>query len=332
MEKLLTVVIPSYNVEKYLPEILPTYLDDALIPDIELLIVNDGSKDRTAEIGARYQAQYPQCVRLINKENGGHGSTINTGIDNARGKYFKVIDGDDWVDTGALKTLVERLKGLDCDAVLSPFVMVEDGTGRIAGKTEYGELTDGGMYSEDVLVRIARQKKYAMHAMTIKTGIIRKIPRISEHCFYVDMEYIAYPLEFIRSVAYVDAPVYQYRVGSAGQSMAMANMIRNRQMHMRVLQNLIDFYHRDICDTARQIVRGQIAGMCEKQLILRCCMPISRESKQEVTDFLAFIDEQIPEMKRDIPGKLNAVLIGSKGTLYWPVAVRYHQKYGVDRK
>ena len=329
MEKVLTVVIPSYNVEKYLPEILPTYLDESVMQDIELLIVNDGSKDHTAEVATRFQEQYPQCVRLINKENGGHGSTINTGIANASGRYFKVVDGDDWVDTEAFKALVAGLKSLDCDAVVSPFVSVEDGTGRIIETSEYSEMEEGRIYSEDILIQIAKRKKYAMHAMTIKTEILRKIPPITEHCFYVDIEYIAYPLKYIRSVAYINATVYQYRVGSAGQSMAMANMLKNRHMHMHVLQNLVEYYKGDLPDTAKQVLRGQIAGMCEKQLILLCCLPISGESKKEVMAFLKFIDREIPELKREIPGKKNALLIESKGLLYRPVATQYHRKYQI---
>lgn len=327
MEKVLTVVIPSYNVGHYLPEVLPTYLDESVMQDIELLIVNDGSKDDTAGVAARFQEQYPQCIRVINKENGGHGSTINTGIANANGKYFKVVDGDDWVDTEAFKVLVTRLKALYCDAVVSPFVSVEDGTGKVLGRTEYSEMMDGQTYSEDVLIQIAQKKKYAMHALTIRTEILRKIPAISEHCFYVDQEYIVYPLKYIHSVTYIDAPIYQYRIGSAGQSMAMANMIRNRHMHMRVLQNLVSFYKDDIPGAAKQIVQGQIQGMCEKQLILLCCMPISAQSKQEVMDFLRFIDQQIPEIKNTIPGKKSLLMIRSRGMLYRPLAIAYHRRY-----
>ena len=121
MSKIFTVTIPAYNVEKYLDEILPTYLDERLLDDIKLLIVNDGSKDSTAEIGRRYEEKYPNTVRLINKENGGHGSTINTGIKEASGKYFKVIDGDDWVDTEELVKFIAYLKNADTDIILTPF-------------------------------------------------------------------------------------------------------------------------------------------------------------------------------------------------------------------
>ena len=102
MDKILTITVPAYNVEMYLDSILPTFLDDQILDVIEIFIVNDGSEDKTKEIGQRYVDQYPGIVYLIDKENGGHGSAINKGIELATGKYFKVVDGDDWVDTKEL--------------------------------------------------------------------------------------------------------------------------------------------------------------------------------------------------------------------------------------
>ena len=98
-EKILTVTIPSYNVEAYLEDCLESFVNSEVMDDIEVLIVNDGSSDNTAKIAQRYVDKYENTFRLINKENGGHGSTINTGVREAKGKYFKVVDGDDWVDT-----------------------------------------------------------------------------------------------------------------------------------------------------------------------------------------------------------------------------------------
>ena len=98
VEKILTITVPSYNVEKFLENTLDSFVDERVLDAIEVLVVDDGSKDRTAEIGKGYEAKYPGTFRVISKENGGHGSTINRGIKEARGKYFKVVDGDDWVD------------------------------------------------------------------------------------------------------------------------------------------------------------------------------------------------------------------------------------------
>ena len=95
MEKILTVVVPSYNAEAYLKEDIPTFLDERILEDLEILIVNDGSKDGTGRTGREFQQKYPETIRVIDKENGGHGSTINVGIREATGTYFRVVDADE---------------------------------------------------------------------------------------------------------------------------------------------------------------------------------------------------------------------------------------------
>lgn len=111
MDKLLTVVIPSYNVEKFLNQTLDSFVcDESVMKKFEVIVVDDGSKDNTAKIGKEYADKYPDTFRVISKENGGHGSTINCGIRNAVGKYFKVVDGDDWVNTADFVKLVEELE------------------------------------------------------------------------------------------------------------------------------------------------------------------------------------------------------------------------------
>ena len=127
-EKILTIVIPSYNVEEYLDECLQSFINSSVMNDVEVLIINDGSLDSTPDIAIKYQEQYPDTFRLINKENGGHGSTINTGVAEAKGKYFKVVDGDDWVNTQSFVELVMRLKKTDIDLVASQYTWINHTT------------------------------------------------------------------------------------------------------------------------------------------------------------------------------------------------------------
>ena len=108
--KLLTIAMPSYNAEQYLPDTIPTILSAKNAHLIDLLIVNDGSSDNTEEIAKKFERNYPDIVRVLNKPNGGHGSAVNAGIKNAYGTYFKVVDADDWVDTDNLDDLIEYLK------------------------------------------------------------------------------------------------------------------------------------------------------------------------------------------------------------------------------
>ena len=128
-EKILSIVIPSYNTGQFLDKNIITMLDSRINNKLEILIVNDGSSDDTAERATKYQKLYPGTVKLINKENGGHGSVINKGIEIASGRYFKVIDGDDWVVKENLVSLIADLENIDSDIVLNPYHFIFEGGG-----------------------------------------------------------------------------------------------------------------------------------------------------------------------------------------------------------
>ena len=123
MDKLLTIIVPTYNAAAYLDKGLSSFAikDEALFARLEVLIVNDGSTDDSAKIAQKYVERYPQVYRIINKENGGHGSGINVGAREAEGKYFKVIDADDWVDVKGFLSYLEKLQDMDADVIITPY-------------------------------------------------------------------------------------------------------------------------------------------------------------------------------------------------------------------
>ena len=95
--------------------------------DVEIIVVNDGSKDGTQEIAERYQEKYPTIVKAVEKPNGGHGDAVNCGLEHATGKYFKVVDSDDWVDEEALLKVLDTIKGFvkdesEVDMVIANYV------------------------------------------------------------------------------------------------------------------------------------------------------------------------------------------------------------------
>jgi len=109
LDKVLSVVVPTYNSENYLRTNLDSFCIDEIIDCIEVLIINDGSTDKSLSIAMEYEEKYPDTFRVISKENGGHGSGINYGIKYATGKYFKVVDSDDWVGREGIIKLVSAL-------------------------------------------------------------------------------------------------------------------------------------------------------------------------------------------------------------------------------
>ena len=171
MQKILTITIPSYNVEAYIVATLDTMVTINNLDLLEILVVNDGSKDNTVAVAQQYVDKYPNSVRIIDKENGGHGSTINAGIREATGKYFKVVDADDWVDTENLDLLIEYLQETDVDNVLSPYYKVfVDENSSILNIEEYNEFTKvqkRKIYqADDFFITIGQT--VGMHTITIK--------------------------------------------------------------------------------------------------------------------------------------------------------------------
>lgn len=264
MSKVLTIVVPSYNVEAYLEDTLQSFVEPGIIKDIEVLIVNDGSKDRTPEIAERFEKNYPGTFRLISKENGGHGSTINRGIEEAVGKYFKVVDGDDWVDTKDFARMVRRLKTADSDYVVTNYYKVNDVT-----KNKTPE--EFPFFRENPKCRFdeaAGQSEIPMHALVIRTAILKEHRiHIDEHCFYVDNEYIIFPVPYVETIEYFDLFVYMYRLAVATQSVSMKGFQNHLADHVKVTKRLIDFSEEYSAALKRQLKEKTAAGKLGEETV-----------------------------------------------------------------
>lgn len=283
MGKILSITIPSYNVEKYIDKCVQSMLVDSILDDIEILIVNDGSKDSTPEIARGYVEKYPQTVRLIDKENGGHGSTINAGIREATGKYFKVVDGDDWLMTENLEHFITLLKSRDEDVIASNYLCIRDESYDVIAEKRV--TSDASLYGTICNMDKGEVKEVIkMHGLTIRTSILKENNiTIDEHCFYVDAEYIAYPMPFVSSVYYDDEFIYMYRLGRNGQSMDIKSMQRNRAMHMKVLNSMLAFYDKmpEVTDAKKAYIEKVIGQMVENQFQIYISMGTEKEIQKE---------------------------------------------------
>lgn len=312
MEKVLTIVVPAYNVEKYLDKTINSFLSEKILNDLEVLIVNDGSSDETPKIANDFEKKYKETIQVINKENGGHGSTINIAIKYARGRYFKVVDGDDWVDTIELVKLVNSLKKEQSDIVLTPFkrVVVNSGEERTVEipKVEIGEQRQ--LHAVAWMIK----EVYQIHSITFKTDLLKRIPRMTEKCFYVDQEYCLYPLRYAKTISFYNYNVYRYRLGTAEQSMNICNMQKNRNMHRQVIVDLLNYYNQwtEESDEKRELLAYRIARLEERQIQILLSLSISREHKSEFKKFIFEIKELQPQIYKQIPGK-KAWLIRKTG-------------------
>ena len=242
MEKLLTISIAAYNAASCVGACLDSIVASQEIDAIEVIVVNDGSTDDTAGVVGKYVQSYPQSVRLIDKPNGGHGSTINASREVATGKYYKIVDADDSVFPAALDDLVRRLRSYDCDCVISPYEEVYPDRVRSVG---LNEILPNYTCEAGKMIRIddiADCLSLRMHTLTLRTGIVRSMRAIDEKCFYVDVEYLIYQLPFIDTVVILDSPVYRYTLGNGEQSVSSKNMEKRIAQHEKVVLTLTNFY------------------------------------------------------------------------------------------
>ena len=241
VEKTLSISIAAYNVEEFLKNTLDSLVAPEIMDDIEVLIIDDGSKDNTAAIGKEFVDKYPNSFKVISKPNGGYGSTINAEIDAATGQYFKTLDGDDWYDTENLVRFVKDLKNMSADLILTPFTMVYEGTGEkqvISMERKYQEKNITFEQLPEALY-----SKIKMHSVTYKTSILKENNiRIGEHCFYTDIEYISFPIVYVNDVNFLDYSIYQYRIGLEGQSVSDEGFRKHYKDHLRVVDRILEFY------------------------------------------------------------------------------------------
>lgn len=259
--KLLTISVAAYNVEKFLHQTLESFLiKEELLSKIEVVVVSDGSTDKTVEIANEFSRRYPGIFVVIDKENGGYGSTINSSLKIAKGKYFKTVDGDDWVDKNGLEKLVECLETCDTDLVISKFSTVSDVDGSVNLITN-SLIYDNASMPFDEMLRSEKPDFLSMHGLTFRTDLLRKHNIvITEKCFYTDAELVMKPIPFIETVKIIDANVYMYRVGREGQSVSLKSRMKHMDQAIRV--NL------EKCNFAEQLIKSKSLSREKKEYLL----------------------------------------------------------------
>lgn len=274
----LSIVIPSYHVAKFLEHGLKTMLNIKNADKLEILIVNDGSRDNTKEVALNFIKKYvdnknPNVI-LIDKENGGHGSTINVGLEKATGKYFRVIDGDDWVDSSEFEKLIDLLEKEDSDIVVTDYSEDRADTNEMIHKQIYSFMLPGYKYKFDDLCYDGYgfdEWGPILATGNFKTEMLKNTNfKLSEKCFYVDMEFDAYSILNANTITFYPLNIYRYYIGRIGQSVSKKSFIRNYLQHEKVLFNLIKLLEeRQITEAKkRYIVDKLIAPMAKAHYLI----------------------------------------------------------------
>ena len=235
--KLLSFAVPCYNSEAYMEKCIESLLPGG--KDVEILIVDDGSSDRTAEIADAYVERYPGIIRAIHQPNGGHGAAVNTGLKNAAGIYFKVVDSDDWLDRDSYLRVLKRLRTLIKlntlpDMFLANYVYEKEGSKHKKVMRQKG-FPKEKMFGWDDVGHLAKGHYILMHSVIYRTQMLHDCGlQLPEHTFYVDNIYVYKPLPYVNNMYYMDVDLYRYYIGREDQSVNEQTMIRRIDQQIRV--------------------------------------------------------------------------------------------------
>ena len=308
-EKILTVIVPSYNMEAYLPKCLGSLVcPQELMERLEVIVVNDGSKDRTSEIAHEFETKYPGTFKVIDKPNGNYGSCINAAIEVAAGRYIRILDADDSVDTDGFKRYLVTLsqevgKGdLAADLVVTDYVSINS-EDVIIKKHDYGIWSGCRFPLSDVSNKDVR---FTIHSVTYKLANVKTLGyRQTEGVSYTDTEWIVEPMVNVESVFYLPIVVTRYLVGRAGQTtedetfakkfdqvrLIAENMLGRYDMFLRRCKvNARDYYRRQMSGVLRMVYHVGLFGWegYEVRIDLRafdCAVSMHQDLSLEVSEY-----------------------------------------------
>ena len=239
--KLLTIVVPCYHSQDYMEKAITSLLPGG--EETEILIVNDGSTDRTGEIADDYARRYPDIIRAIHQENGGHGDAVMTGLRNATGLYFKVVDSDDWVDAEAYRKILDTLRAHSNDTI---DMLVSNYVYEKAGARHKHVMRYRRTLPQDCVFGWEETKPFRdghymlMHSVIFRTQLLRDCGLdLPKHTFYVDELFVYCPLPLVEKMIYLDVDFYRYFIGREGQSVQENVMIQRIDQALKVNRLLI---------------------------------------------------------------------------------------------
>lgn len=291
--KILSVSIAAYNVATTVRETLDSFIRPDILDLVDVMIVNDGSTDNTREVAQEYTSRYPDTFRLIDKENGGWGSTVNAGIQHAKGLYFKQLDGDDHFLTENLSAYLSLLACSQADMIISPYLEYDEQTGKVLTDKDCNPGCQvGTLYSLSELEEFSP----FMHSIAVRTSCLRDRIHITEHCFYTDTEFVLKSCNQVQTLEFFDKPIYCYRRASAGQSMSLTGLEKHYQDQTKVITELLDY--RDAAVTrpeVRRIFDKLLGGTCFWQYLVLLYIQPTRIHKHHLMDYDAMLKRRAPD-------------------------------------
>lgn len=323
--KLLTAAVPCYNSAEYMSHAIDTLISGGR--DMEIIIVNDGSKDDTEKIALEYQAKYPDIVRVISQENGGHGEAVNTGLANATGLYFKVVDSDDWVNEKALKDILVKLKeliadGSSPDLFLANYVYEKVGAKRKKIINYNWALPKDEIFTWDDIMHFRQSQNILMHSTMYRTKLLKDCGIVlPKHTFYVDNIFVYQPLPYVKTLYYMDVNLYRYYIGREDQSVNEKVMISRIDQQLKITRIMIESH--DLTQIKSKKLRNYMIKYLSMMMTI-CSVFLIKEGsdesivkKEELWDYLKSqnrwlykkIKSHILGRSMNLPGKFGRRIV-----------------------
>lgn len=289
--------------------------------DVEIIIVDDGStKDDTAKIADAYAEKYPDIVKAVHQENGGHGQAVNTGLKNATGKYFKVVDSDDWIDLKSYRKILNTLKKFEetkePDMVIANYVYEKVGAKRKKVIRYNNVFPEEELFTWEDIGRFKLDQYILMHTVIYKTDLLKQCGlQLPKHTFYVDNIFVFEPLPYVKTMYYINTNFYRYFIGREDQSVNETVMISRIDQQIRVTKRMIDFYVAQNIENkkCRMYMRNYLRIMMEVSSIFLIISGTEEnlEKKKELWQYAKEKDQEVYGMLRysmlgfsvNIPGK-----------------------------
>lgn len=330
MEKALTVIVPTYNMEQYLGECLTSMITEKSKELLEVVVVNDGSTDSSSAIAHQFAQEYPTLFKVIDKSNGHYGSCINSGLKIATGTFVKILDSDDFFHTPDLDDYLTYLHHSSDDLVVTDVMRVTI-KGKIYKRGSYADF-HGKTFDIDEIGLNAQFKGIAMHYMTYRTQLLKDINYFQpEGVLYTDDVWRFTPMQVVKTISFLDKTVYCYRLGREGQSMDRYVMRKNAAHYLKIANHKLDIWEQ---------VKGELSpgaySFMEDQLILNegntlkfgiMYSSLTNEDMKELDDRMKVlcpeIYDEVPNRKKFVFSSYNYIRHWRKDPLYYKFPLRW---------
>lgn len=316
--KLLSVAVPCYNSEAYMSHAIESLLTGG--EDVEILIVNDGSKDQTAKIADEYAEKYPGIVRAIHQPNGGHGEAVNMGLRNATGLYYKVVDSDDWVDEAALKRVLGLLKKMveeatNLDMLICNYVYEKVSANKQKVISYRSALPQDKIFGWSDIMHFRTSQNILMHSVIYRTNLLRECGlQLPMHTFYVDNIFVYQPLPMVSTMYYLDIDLYRYYIGREDQSVNEKIMIGRVDQQIKITKLMIESH--DLSRIKNRKLRNYMAKYLAMMMTV-CTVLLLKEGSEESLakkdELWSFLEKQNKRLYNAVKHKILGRLMQLEG-------------------